>query len=75
MKEENLRAFENLLTDSRGWKPNSNNLNFERIDQEEAKELEKPFTEKEIFKALVDFKGDKAPGPDGFPMRFWQFFS
>ena len=73
MKEEILKAFENLLIDSGGWKPDSNNLSFERIDQEEARELEKPFTEKEIFKALFDFKGDKVLGPDGFPMGFWHF--
>ena len=74
MKEEILRAFENLLTDSGGWKLDSNNLSFERIDQEEAKDLEKPFTEKEIFKALADFKGDRAPGPIGFPMGFLAFY-
>ena len=38
MKEEILRAFEKLLTDSGGWKPDSNNLSFERIDQEEDRE-------------------------------------
>ena len=73
MKEEILRALENLLTDLRGWKPSSNNLSFERIDQEEARELEKPFTKKENFKALAYFNGDKAPSPDGFPMGFWHF--
>ena len=35
--------------------------------------MEKPFTEDEIFKALADFKGDKVPCPDGFPMGFWHF--
>ena len=66
MKEGIVSAFENLLTASGGWKPNSNDLSFDRIDPREARELEKPFLE-EIFKALADFKGDKAPGPDGFP--------
>ena len=35
--------------------------------------MEKPFSEEEIFKALANLKGDKAPGPDGFPMGFWHF--
>ena len=48
-------------------------LGFERIDPKEAAELESPFSEAEIFKALNDFSGEKAPGPDGFPMAFWQF--
>ena len=56
MKEEILRAFEFLLTDLGGWKPDSNNLSFERIDQEEARDLEKPFTEKKNLKALADFR-------------------
>ena len=31
----------------------------------------------EVFTALLDLKGDKAPGPDGFPLAFrhlsWDF--
>ena len=48
-------------------------LSFERIDPEEAAELESPFSEAEIFEALNDLNGEKAPGPNGFPMAFWQF--
>ena len=32
-----------------------------------------PFTEEEVFDALLGCNGDKAPGPDGFSMAFWQF--
>ena len=67
MKEGIVSAFENLLTASGGWKPNSNDLSFDRIDPREARELEKPFSKEEIFKHL---KGDKAPSPNGFPMGF-----
>ena len=35
--------------------------------------MESPFSEVEIFKVLSDFSGEKAPGPDGFLMAFWQF--
>ena len=27
----------------------------------------------EVFIALSDLNGDKAPGPDGFTIAFWQF--
>ena len=27
----------------------------------------------EVFRALSDLKGDKAPGPNGFPLAFWHF--
>ncbi|RVW43589.1 LINE-1 reverse transcriptase-like [Vitis vinifera] len=39
----------------------------------EAKGLELPFTEEEIHSALLEMNGDKAPGPDGFIVAFWQF--
>ena len=35
--------------------------------------LEMPFTEDEVFDALLGCNGDKAPGLDGFSMAFWQF--
>ena len=34
--------------------------------------LEHPFSEDEIHSALMEMNGDKAPGPDGFTMAFWQ---
>ncbi|RVW89824.1 Transposon TX1 uncharacterized 149 kDa protein [Vitis vinifera] len=39
----------------------------------DADALEVPFTEEEVHDALVGCSGDKAPGPDGFTMSFWQF--
>ena len=27
----------------------------------------------EVYSALSEKNGDKAPGPDGFPLAFWQF--
>ena len=34
--------------------------------------LELPFFETEVHAALMDMNGDKALGPDGFTVRFWQ---
>ena len=66
-------AFENLLTDPRDWHPSMEGLDFNRIDGEDAACLEGVFTEAEVFSALSDLNGDKAPGPDGFSISFWQF--
>ena len=44
-----------------------------QISQQEADTLELPFMEEEVHSALMDMNGDKAPGPDGFTMAFWQF--
>lgn len=35
-------------------------------------ELKKPFTKEEILKALLDLNPNKAPGPDGYPVLFFQ---
>ncbi|RVW65713.1 LINE-1 retrotransposable element ORF2 protein [Vitis vinifera] len=42
------------------------------ISHAEAEGLEQPFTEEEIHAALMGMNGDKAPGPDGFTVAFWQ---
>ncbi|RVW44612.1 Heat shock protein 90-5, chloroplastic [Vitis vinifera] len=34
--------------------------------------IEVPFVENEIHSALMEMNGDKAPGPDGFSVAFWQ---
>ncbi|RVX14665.1 Transposon TX1 uncharacterized 149 kDa protein [Vitis vinifera] len=38
----------------------------------EADGLEVPFSVEEIHSALMEMGGDKAPGPDGFSVAFWQ---
>ncbi|RVW27519.1 hypothetical protein CK203_092006 [Vitis vinifera] len=47
-------------------------LQLEQISQQEAENLEHPFSEDEIHSALMEMNGDKASGPDGFTMAFWQ---
>ncbi|RVW34020.1 hypothetical protein CK203_091994 [Vitis vinifera] len=40
--------------------------------EREAEMLEAPFSEGEVLTALMEMNGDKAPGPDGFSVFFWQ---
>ena len=47
-------------------------LNFSRIFEDKAGWLEWPFEEAEIFGVVMGFNGDKAPGPNAFPMVFFQ---
>uniref|UniRef100_A0A7N2MKQ0 Structural maintenance of chromosomes protein 1 n=1 Tax=Quercus lobata TaxID=97700 RepID=A0A7N2MKQ0_QUELO len=44
---------------------------FRMIFEDKAGWLERPFEEAEIFWVVMDFNGDKAPGPNGFPMSGW----
>ncbi|XP_071735458.1 uncharacterized protein [Rutidosis leptorrhynchoides] len=52
-------------------RPSMINLHYPSITPDQAASLECPFTEKEIWDALSDCANDKAPGPDGFNIRFF----
>ena len=76
--EEQLRlriakAFEAMLADSGEWRANLEGLHFSRLNALEADNLELQFTEAEVINAINDLNGDKAPGPDGYTVAFWQF--
>ena len=73
IKEEVSRAFQGLLADLGDWKPGIEGLNFERLEEVDVEGLEKPFSEEEVFVALLGYCGEKALGLDGFSMAFWQF--
>ena len=68
-----VRANQNLLSDPGGWHLSLNGLDFDRIKVEEAASLEELFSMEEVYSALSELNGDKAPSPDGFPLTFWQF--
>ena len=66
-----VRAYQNLLSDLGGWHPSMNSLEFDRIGEEEVARMEEMFSMEEVFLALLELNGDKAPSPDGFPIAFW----
>ena len=47
-------------------------LEFSMISTEDSDWLGRPFEEKEVLGVIQGFNGDKAPGPDGFSMAFFQ---
>ena len=47
-------------------------LEFDRIRDLERVWLERKFEREEILQVVSDLEGDKAPGPDGFTMAFYQ---
>ena len=70
IKEEIGRNFQELLTNPGDWKPSIDGLIFERLEVWDVERLEKPFSKEEVFEALEDCCGEKAPGPNGFSMPF-----
>ncbi|KAJ9682243.1 hypothetical protein PVL29_018228 [Vitis rotundifolia] len=73
IREGIANAFRLLLSNPRDWCPSVSGLQFETLESLDASALEIPSTEKEVFDALLGCNRDKAPGPDGFSMAFWQF--
>ena len=59
-----LRAWE--------WRANIEGLPFVALTLEEATSLQVPYREEEVFSALREMNGDKALGPNGFSLSFWQ---
>jgi hypothetical protein len=47
-------------------------LAFNSLVEEEASRLEVPFEEREVLEVVKGINRDKALGPDGFPMAFFQ---
>ena len=68
-----MNAFKGLLSDPGVWRASPEGLDFSRLDDLAASKLEEPFTEEEVHAALLNLKGDKGPGPNGFTAAFWQF--
>ena len=68
-----IEAFKNLFSAPLEWRPSLPDLSFDEIGLENATKLEEDFSEEEIWTAISGLNGDKAPGPDGFPLAFWSF--
>jgi hypothetical protein len=54
------------------WRPRLDNLAFDFLEAGEADQLETPFEEREVWEVVKGMDRDKALGPDGFSMAFFQ---
>ncbi|RVW41080.1 LINE-1 reverse transcriptase-like [Vitis vinifera] len=72
VKEGIVNSFQQLLTEDMAWQADIGNIQMGCISQQDAECIEVPFVENEIHSALMEMNGDKAPGPDGFSVAFWQ---
>ena len=66
------RFYRQLYSENVTHRPVLDDVEFSRISEEDALWLERPFDEDEVFGVINGFNGDKAPGPDGFSMAFFQ---
>ena len=72
IREGIVSAFQQVLSKEPDWRADIEGLHLKRLNSCEAEALEVQFTEEEIFAALIGMNGDKALGPDGFTIAFWQ---
>ncbi|KAL6311685.1 hypothetical protein AAG906_019039 [Vitis piasezkii] len=72
VERKGLLMLIKMLSEDSGWKADIGRLQLDQISQQEAENLEIPFSENEIQSALMEMNGDKALGSDGFTMAFWQ---
>ena len=68
-----VNAFQSLLIDPGDWRANVEGLTFSKLEDQEAARLEKLFMEEEVFVSLHELNGEKATGPNGYTVAFWQF--
>ena len=72
MREGIVNAFQHLLSEELGWRVDIEGMHLNRLNSREVEVLELPFIEEEIYSALMEMNGDKAPGSNGFTVAFWQ---
>ena len=71
-REGIVNAFQQQPLEEPRWRADIEGLHLQRLNHSEVEALEMPFTEEEIFLALMEMNRDKAPSPNGFIMAFWQ---
>lgn len=73
IKRKTLEFFERLYTEQESWRPSANFDGIASITTEESNTLEAAFEEEEMLAAIKSSTPDKAPGPDGYTMAFYQY--
>nr|XP_009789798.1 PREDICTED: uncharacterized protein LOC104237360 [Nicotiana sylvestris] len=72
IKGEILSFYQQLYTENENWRPTTRFDDVATITGEEKVWLERTFTEEEVISVIKECAPDKAPGPDGYTMAFYQ---
>jgi hypothetical protein len=72
MRDHVLQFYRNIFRELEVWRPHVDGLSFAFIRDDEQVLLERRFEKEEIVQVLKDFQDDKASGPDGFTMAFFE---
>jgi len=72
IRDHIVHFYESLFSEQYNWRPKLDGIAFNSLSLEEAAQLELPFREREVLVVVKSMNRDKAPGPDGFPLAFFQ---
>ena len=64
--------YEKLYKEPEQWRPRVDGLWLPSLNMEEADRLVRPFGEEKVSEVVMELRGDKAPGTDGFSIAFLQ---
>uniref|UniRef100_A0A2N9EUU7 Reverse transcriptase domain-containing protein n=1 Tax=Fagus sylvatica TaxID=28930 RepID=A0A2N9EUU7_FAGSY len=64
--------YKGLFSDNEVRRPLLDGVAFSSIDEADRDMLDRSFTEDEVWGVVRNMAGDKAPGPDGFSLAFFQ---
>jgi hypothetical protein len=72
IRDHIVQFYETLFSEQYNWRPRMDDLAFNSLDAEETSRLELPFEEREVLEVVKGMNRDKALGPNGFSMAFFQ---
>jgi hypothetical protein len=72
IRNQVVQFYKSLYHENEEWRPGVDGLSFASIGEEAKDRLERRFDKEEVVQVLKDLERDKAPGPDGFTMAFFQ---
>lgn len=72
IKKEVEDYYRNLYREDQFVRPCLDGMSFDSILGEDRIMLERRFSKNEVWKVVSEMKGDKALGPDGFTISFFQ---
>jgi hypothetical protein len=70
ISEHIVKFYQKLFTEQCRWRPLVDGISISAV---EVSWLERDFEEDEVRKVVFKMNGNKARGPDGFSMAFFQF--
>ena len=74
IQREIVDFYKKLYNSDARLRPKMDGVSFRKLSISRGSSLEERFNQVEIRQAVFSLGGDRSPGPDGFPIAFFQQF-